>query len=197
MRHYRKPLAIAVALAVAVGAAGPAVAKTSGQAAAAKAAARAKLMAEHRGGTFTMLAKGAGGSLDPQINYTLQYWQLYQSTQDGLVAFKHAAGTKAFTLVPDLAVALPKPTDGGKTWTFKLRKGIKYSTGATVQPRDFLWTFQRIFKVHTPTAGGFYSGLVGADKCLKTPATCDLSKSVVIDNKAGTVTFHLVKPDAE
>ena len=91
----------------------------------------------------------------------------------------------------------PKPTDGGKTWTFKLRKGIKYSTGATVQPRDFLWTFQRIFKVHTPTAGGFYSVLVGADKCLKTPATCDLSKSVVINNKAGTVTFHLVKPDAE
>ena len=154
-------------------------------------------MAAHRGGTFTMLAKGAGGSLDPQINYTLQYWQLYQATQDGLVAFKHAAGTKAFTLVPDLAVALPKPTDGGKTWTFKLRKGIKYSTGATVQPRDFLWTFQRIFKVHTPTAGGFYSVLVGADKCLKTPATCDLSKGVVIDNKAGTVTFHLTKPDAE
>ncbi len=109
MRHYRKPLAIAVALAVAVGAAGTAVAKTTRlRAAAAKAAARAKLMAEHRGGTFSMLAKGAGGSLDPQINYTLQYWQLYQSTQDGLVAFKHAAGTKAFTLVPDLAVALPE-----------------------------------------------------------------------------------------
>ena len=92
---------------------------------------------------------------------------------------------------------IPKPTDGGKTWTFKLRKGIKYSTGETVQPRDFLWTFQRIFKVHTPTAGGFYSVLVGADKCLKTPATCDLSKGVVINNKAGTVTFHLTQPDAE
>ena len=76
-----------------------------------------------------MLAKGAGGSLDPQVNYTLQYWQLYQATQDGLVAFKKAAGTKAFTIVPDLAVAIPKPTDGGKTWTFKLRKGIKYSDG--------------------------------------------------------------------
>ena len=99
--------------------------------------------------------------------------------------------------MPDLAVAIPKPTDGGKTWTFKLRKGIKYSTGATVQPRDFLWTFQRIFKVHTPTAGGFYSVIVGADKCLKTPATCDLSKGVVVDAKANTVTFHLTQPDAE
>ena len=197
MHRYRFPLAILIALAIAVAAAGTGVAKTTGSAAPAKAKTRAQLMAEHRGGTFIMLAKGAGGSLDPQINYTLQYWQLYQSTQDGLVAFKHAAGTKAFTLVPDLAVALPKPTDGGKTWTFKLRKGIKYSNGKTVQPRDFLWTFQRIFKVHTPTAGGFYSVLVGADKCLKTPATCDLSKSVVINDKAGTVTFHLTQPDAE
>src|SRR5712671_5428079 len=94
MPHFRKPLAIAVALAVAAGAAGTVVAKTTRPAADSKAAARAKLMAAHRGGTFTMLAKGAGGSLDPQINYTLQYWQLYQSTQDGLVAFKHAAGTK-------------------------------------------------------------------------------------------------------
>ena len=50
---------------------------------------------------------------------------------------------------------------------------------------------QRIFKVSSPTAGGFYSVLVGADKCLKTPATCDLSKSVVVDEKKNTVTFHL------
>jgi peptide/nickel transport system substrate-binding protein len=197
MHRFRFPLAILIALTVAVAAAGTGVAKTTGSEAPAKSKTRAQLMAEHRGGTLKLLATGAGGSLDPQINYTLQYWQLYQATQDGLVGFKKAQGTKAFTIVPDLAVAVPKPADGGKTWTFKLRKGIKYSTGKTVQPRDFLWTFQRIFKVHTPTAGGFYSVLVGADKCLKTPATCDLSKGVVIDNKAGTVTFHLTTPDAE
>ena len=191
MHRFRFPLAILIALTVAVAAAGTGVAKTTGSAAPAKAKTRAQLMAEHRGGTLRLVAKGAGGSLDPQVNYTLQYWQLYQATQDGLVGFKKAQGTKAFTIVPDLAVAIPKPADGGKTWTFKLRKGIKYSTGQTVQPRDFLWTFQRIFKVHTPTAGGFYSVLVGADKCLKTPATCNLSKGVVINNKAGTVTFHL------
>ena len=27
-----------------------------------------------------LLAKAAGGTLDPQVNYTLQYWQLYQAT---------------------------------------------------------------------------------------------------------------------
>ena len=108
MPHYRKPLAIAIALAVAAGAAGTAVAKPTGPEAAAKAASRAKLMAEHRGGTLRLVAKGAGGTLDPQVNYTLQYWQLYRSTYDSLLAFKNAAGTKAFTIVPDLVTSHPE-----------------------------------------------------------------------------------------
>jgi peptide/nickel transport system substrate-binding protein len=199
MRHYRIPVAIAVGLATALAAGATGVAKTTPAVSAKPAAADtpAKLMAEHRGGTLKLLAKAAGGSLDPQVNYTLEYWQLYRATQDGLVTFKAAGGDEAFKIVPDLAVAIPKPTDGGKTWKFQLRKGIKYSNGKPVQPRDVLYTFERIFKVHTPTAGGFYSVIVGADKCLKTPATCDLSKSIVVDAKNWTVTFHLTQPDAE
>jgi peptide/nickel transport system substrate-binding protein len=194
MRHYRIPVAIAVGLATAIAAASPGVAKTR-PAAPSASKSQSALMAEHRGGTLKLLAKAAGGTLDPQINYTLQYWQLYRATQDGLVTFKAAGGDAAFEIVPDLATSIPKPTDGGKTWTFTLRKGIKYSNGKPVQPRDVLWTFQRLFKVHGPTAGGFYSVLVGADKCLKTPATCDLSKAIVV--KGNTVTFHLAQPDAE
>ncbi len=197
MPHYRKPLAIAIALAVAAGAAGTAVAKPTGPEAAAKAASRAKLMAEHRGGTLRLVAKGAGGTLDPQVNYTLQYWQLYRSTYDSLLAFKNAQGTKAFTIVPDLVTSIPKPTDGGKTWKFTLRKGIKFSNGKALTVKDVLYSYQRIFKVHSPTAGGFYSVLVGGEACLKTPATCTLSKGVVVDPKANTITFHLTRPDAE
>jgi peptide/nickel transport system substrate-binding protein len=196
MPHHRIPVAIAIGLAVVVVAASPDVAKTH-PAAPTTSKSQATLMAEHRGGTLKLLAKAAGGTLDPQINYTLQYWQIYRGTQDGLVAFKPAGGDAGFEIVPNLATAIPKPADGGKTWTFTLRKGIKYSNGKTLEPRDVLWTFQRIFKVHGPTAGGFYAVLAGADKCLKTPATCDLSKSVVVDAKKRTVTFHLSQPDAE
>jgi peptide/nickel transport system substrate-binding protein len=197
MHRFRFPLAIAIALAAAVGAAGPAVAKTTGPTAAEQAASHAKLMAAHRGGTLRLVAKGAGGTLDPQVNYTLQYWQIYRSTNDGLLAFNNAAGTKAFKIVPDLATSIPKPTNGGKTWTFTLRKGIKYSNGKPLQLRDVLYSFQRIFKVHSPTAGGFYSVLVGGQGCLDKPATCTLSKGVVLNQKANTVTFNLTRPDAE
>jgi peptide/nickel transport system substrate-binding protein len=78
---------------------------------------------QHAGGTLKLLASTAGGTLDPQVNYTLQYWQLYQATYDGLVSFQKA---------------LPKVTHAGKTYTFVLRKGIKFSNGKTVTVNDVL-----------------------------------------------------------
>jgi peptide/nickel transport system substrate-binding protein len=153
--------------------------------------------AGHRGGTLKLLAKAAGGTLDPQVNYTLQYWQLYQATYDGLLGFKKAGGDEAFKVVPDLAVAMPAITNGGKTWTFKLRKGIKFSNGQPVTVKDVVASFQRIFKVKSPTSGGFYSGIVGAKACLAKPATCTLKGGVVGNPSAGTVTINLVAPDPE
>ena len=75
------------------------------------------------GGTLRLVAKGAAGTLDPHINYTLQFWQLYQATYDGLLAFRKVDGPRSFETVPDLAEALPELSDGGKTLTFTLRKG--------------------------------------------------------------------------
>jgi len=151
----------------------------------------------HRGGTLKLLAKSAGGTLDPQVNYTLQYWQLYQAAYDGLLAFTKAGGDAAFTVVPDIAEALPTPSNGGKTWVFKIRKGIKFSNGKEVTPADVVASFQRIFKVKSPTSGSFYAGIVGADACLKKPATCTLKGGVTANNAARTVTINLVAPDPE
>jgi len=153
--------------------------------------------ASHRGGTLKLLAKAAGGTLDPQVNYTLEYWQLYQATYDGLLGFKKAGGSGAFDVVPDLAVSLPKPTNGGKTWVFKLRKGIKFSNGQPLTVKDVVASFQRIFKVKSPTSGSFYAGIVGAKACLAKPATCTLKGGVSGNAKANTVTINLDAPDPE
>src|SRR5258706_15502177 len=154
--------------------------------------ASADLLPEHKGGTLRALATAAGGTIDPQINYTLQYWQLYQSLYDPLVTFKHAAGSDGFTIVPDLAEEMPKPQDDGKTYVFKLRKGIKFSNGQDLGVKDVVASFQRIFKVSSPTAGSFYNGIVGADACLKTPATCTLDGGVVADEAAGARSLPLL-----
>jgi peptide/nickel transport system substrate-binding protein len=153
--------------------------------------------ASHRGGTLKLDAKAAGGTLDPQVNYTLEYWQLFQATYDGLLAFKKAGGNEAFTVVPDLAQNLPTPTNGGKTWVFKLRKGIKFSNGAPLTVNDVVASFRRIFKVKSPTSGTFYAGIIGAKACLAKPATCTLKGGVVGNAKANTVTINLIAPDSE
>lgn len=157
----------------------------------------AEYQTAHRGGTMRLLARSSGGTLDPQINYTLQYWQIFQPIYDGLVTFKKADGNKGFEIVPDLAEALPEMSNDGKTLTFKLRKGIKFSTGQEVTVKDVVASFQRIFKVSSPTAGSFYAGIVGADKCLAEAASCTLDGGVVADEAAGTITINLTAPDAE
>ena len=151
------------------------------------------------GGTLMTVAKGApSGSPDPQINYTLQEWQLLVITHDGLLGFKRAAGTEGTKLVPDLATEIPKPQDGGKTYVFHIRKGIKFSNGKELKPSDVKYTFERLFKIgSSPNAGTWYNVIVGGDACVKTPATCNLSKGVIADDAAGTVTFHLTKGDPE
>jgi len=158
--------------------------------------AAAPAFADHRGGTMRLVAHAAAGTVDPQINYTTQFWQIEQATYDGLLAFRKAGGAAGLTIVPDLAEAIPAPQDGGKTYVFKLRPGIRFSDGTPLTAEDVAATFRRIFVVSSPTAGTFYNGIVGADACLKTPAGCTLP-GVVADARAGTVTFHLTAPDAE
>ncbi|MGA2551121.1 MAG: ABC transporter substrate-binding protein [Burkholderiaceae bacterium] len=152
---------------------------------------------DHRGGKLRLLATSGAGTLDPQVNYTLQFAQLFVSIYDGLLTFKKAAGEASYTVVPDLAEALPIQSDGGRTYTFILRQGVRFSNGQEVTVDDVAASFQRLFKVLSPTSGTFYNLIVGADLCLKAPATCTLSKGLVIDRGRRSISFHLVKPDAE
>jgi peptide/nickel transport system substrate-binding protein len=158
---------------------------------------RAALMSAHRGGTLKLIAKTAGGTLDPHVNYTLQYWNLYMATYDGLLAFTKAGGNAAFIVVPDLAEKMPTISNGGKTWTFKLRKGIKFSNGKEVTTEDVVASFRRIFKVKSPTSGTFFAGIVGADACLKKAATCTLKGGISSNPSTRTVTIKLTAPDPE
>jgi len=158
---------------------------------------RDALMKQHRGGTMKLVARGSNGTIDPDVAYSLQYWQVFQSVYDGLVAFKKTNGSDAFTIVPDLATAMPVLSNDGKTYTFTLRRGIKFSNGQDVTTKDVVASLQRIFKAVGPTSGTFFAGIVGATECLKTPATCTLAGGVSADAKAGTVTVNLTAPDAE
>ena len=193
IRARRIQWSVAALSALAVAAAGCGSSGGSSSAPSSSSSSSAPASSSQSGGTFTILANSAFGVADPAQNYTLQEWQLLIDTHDGLVTFQKVGGVAGTKIVPDLATAIPQPTDGGKTYTFQLRSGIKFSNGQPLQASDFVRTFERQFTVPGPTS--FYSGIVGADKCK--PKKCDLTKGVVADNSANTLTIHLTAPDAE
>ena len=49
-----------------------------------------------------------------------------------------------FRIVPDLAADYPQITSGGRKYTFTIRKGVRFSTGAPVTAGDFAYTLNRI-----------------------------------------------------
>src|SRR5262249_446918 len=155
--------------------------------------------ASHRGGTLTSINSYAIiDTIDPAASTSPNVAppQLFGLTNDGLVTLNHVAGPAGTRLVPDLALALPVPTGNGRTYTFRLRPGIRYSTGAPVKPSDVTHSFQRLFQLGS-SGTAYYQAIAGATACLKAPRNCDLSRGIGADDRAGTVTFHLTKPDPD
>jgi YVTN family beta-propeller protein len=154
--------------------------------------------AAHRGGTLRLLT----GELrefdlpDSARSYDVLSWSLLSVTSDGLVGFKRVGGVEGNTLVPDLATALPVPTDGGRTYTFQLREGLRFSNGHIVKASDVRFTMERIFRASSDGLD-FYAGIVGGRACARKPGRCDLSGGVLADDVARTVTFRLREPDPE
>ena len=150
----------------------------------------------HRGGTFVTLATDNAGTADPQVNATPQYWHLFQVTQDGLTAFRKTPGPAANSVVADLATRLPQTTDGGRTWTLTLRRGVRYSNGALVQPA------RRPLHVRAAVQGARPDGRVALRRARRrrgVPAgPRDLhARARRRAERARTITFHLTRPDTE
>jgi len=150
----------------------------------------------HRGGTLRSVSLEPPDTLDPGVPYSVIPWRVLHLLGDGLVAFEPIGGTNA-RLVADLATSVPTPTDGGRTYTFELRSGIRYSNGEVVVPSDFRYALERGFPLNELAHEYLYNGLVGGEACVNGPRSCDLSEGIVTDDANGTITFNLVAPDPE
>src|SRR5262249_15560051 len=144
--------------------------------------------ASHRGGTLVEAGESLP-ALDPAQAYEPIAISVLAIAYDGLVALRRSGGRQGFTLVPDLAATLPRPADGGRTYTFTLRRGIRYSNGVPVRASDFrrgIWR-QLSFGSYSP----YYEGILGGQACHRHPKRCDLSAGIVTDDAAATGTLHL------
>jgi YVTN family beta-propeller protein len=152
----------------------------------------------HRGGTLTVatvVPDDGMASIDPVFAYDSDIYDGMSEVYDTLVAVRKSTGLTGLDLVPDLAEQLPTPTDGGLTYLFQLRPSITYSDGEPLRASDFRRGIERTLLVDPDYGDGYFDDIVGATECETQPARCNLSAGIVTDDEAGTVTFHLVKPD--
>jgi len=145
------------------------------------------------GKTFPLLKAtwAAPDYMDPGLAYSVNAWQIMQDTYIGLLTYKHVNGPEGATIVPGLAKDMPKISDGGKTYAFTLRKGMKYSDGTPIKASDFAYTIKRLFLIESPGVG-FFTGIVGADQFQKTKKG-DIS-GITTNDEAGTITVKLSAP---
>ena len=105
-------------------------------------------------------------SLDPALAYaTTVGWQIEYATCAKLVNYPDESGAAGARLSPELAEELPRPTDGGRTYTFRIRSGFRFSPPSSepVTARTLKYSIERSIhpKLRGPAAG-FMSDLVGA-----------------------------------
>ncbi|CEF40230.1 peptide ABC transporter periplasmic protein [Acetobacter senegalensis] len=151
----------------------------------------------HNGGTLRLTAQSSGGTLDPQVAYMSLTRQIETPVYDTLLAYPKFSGPGALPVIANLVEQVPTPEEGGLTYRLTLRKGIRFSNGQPLGVEDVAASFRRVFKVGSPTAGPYYSHIVGADACLKDPAHCTLAGGVETDAATRSVVFHLSTPDPD
>lgn len=143
------------------------------------------------GGTMTGTYASFPDYLDPALSYTAEGWTAMYDTYLPLLTYKHASGEEGSEVVPALAKELPKVSNGGKTYTLFLRKGVKYSNGKLVKASDFPYSVERMFKLNSP-GSPFYSSIVGAEAFAE--GKSGSISGIKTDDKTGEIKIELEQP---
>ena len=150
--------------------------------------AQAPAMTPQKGGEIIIAYKDDLATLDPAIGYDWTNWPAEKLVFDGLLDYDNTT-----TIVPRLAESLPQINGDATVYTFKLRKGVKFSNGREFTADDVIYTLTRVLDPKTSSPGsGFFTGIKGAQEFIDGKAT-DVAGIKAIDPY--TVEFTLTAPD--
>jgi peptide/nickel transport system substrate-binding protein len=95
--------------------------------------------------TFILASYGPVNTLDPAASYSASGAQRIGNIYETLVFFE---GSHTDRFVPVLAEEIPTTTNGGvsadgKTYTFKIRKNVKFQEGGDLTPEDVVYSIKR------------------------------------------------------
>ena len=148
-----------------------------------------------RGGTITDIGQGDFEHIDPARVYvggTLDLYRLFIRT---LTQFKTVNGK--ITTVPDLASEMPTTKDGGVTWVYKLRQGLKYEDGSPITCEDIKYGVARSYELTILDGGPTYPrDFIENKNGYEGPYTSPTKTldGVVCAKDGSTITFKLQNP---
>jgi peptide/nickel transport system substrate-binding protein len=160
-------------------------------------AAAAPFVSASAGPTFPVfrVAEDTGiDYLDPGLTYSSEGLNVIWNVYLPLLGYRHVGGAGGATIVPYLARALPRVTNGGRTYTLVLRSGLKYSNGQPVKASDFKASVERDFKLDSPGAGYFYN-VVGVGEARKSKG--GHISGIVADDATRKITITLRTPQGD
>ncbi|GGN82603.1 ABC transporter [Streptomyces albiflavescens] len=147
-----------------------------------------------KGGTIYSLDQFDMDHLDPAQIYVSTEGAITAPIMRGLTGYKIDDKGGA-TLVGDAATDAGTMKDGGKTWTFTLKDGLKWEDGSDISEDDLRHTFERLFASFIAEGPRYVQQwLVGGDK-YKGPYDGKKLDSIEVDGK--TITFRLNEARAD
>ncbi|MDX6249019.1 MAG: peptide/nickel transport system substrate-binding protein [Kribbellaceae bacterium] len=154
---------------------------------------------DKKGGIVKFADESAPDSVDTGDTYYGSQWNMVRLYSRALTMFTSAPGDASNKLVGDLAEGLGTPSDGGKTWTYKIRKGVKFEDGTVITSKDVKYGVERSTdKATFPDGPAYYDTMLNWPANWKGPykskgMNTDSAISTPDDN---TVVFHLKAPFA-
>jgi peptide/nickel transport system substrate-binding protein len=145
----------------------------------------------NEGGTLKATFSSFPEALDPALSLTAEAENATYDTYIPLLTYKHASGKAGSQVVPGLAAAMPKVSDGGRTYEMTLAKGLRYSNGEAVKASDFTHGIERLFLLNSP-GSPFFEDIEGAEEFAKTKKGG--IPGIEADDKTGRITIHLAAP---
>ncbi|MEW1862944.1 ABC transporter substrate-binding protein [Streptomyces sp. NPDC088194] len=109
------------------------------------------------GGTVQLATSYLDDSLlDPADTYDPGAWNVQRLLYRNLVSYAPAPGDKGRALLPDLATTTGDVSSDGLTWTFHLKKGLRFQDGSTITSKDVKYGVERSFDRDVHSGGATY-----------------------------------------
>jgi peptide/nickel transport system substrate-binding protein len=142
------------------------------------------------GGTLTLLDPASTISLDPASSQNLATTTL--GLIDRRLTTWDVQPGKDAKVVPDLATNTGTSSDDGKTWTFTLKKGLKFSDGSPITSADIKYGIERSFSDQLQGGLSYHKTLLAGAEGYAGPFDGKSLDSIQTPDDR-TIVFHLNK----